>query len=227
MKFYNYLNESNGLNMKAFEKMVKDCKPFLKELKKSDYEFLYSGRKDVYQNFKKKKTRKRRRPKDTPIEIHNILDKSFKENFGVKARSESFFVSNNPYEVGEYGRVHYVFPVGNYKLIYSNKVQDLYRYIAHKISAEFGDSAEYFINVFGSSDDVEISGYNESEWKVEVKKLIDDIVKTYKQSKKIPTGLQVGYEIMLIADEVRLLSFDYNKKDEQEDLLIEWIKDAV
>ena len=50
MKFYNYLNEE--INKKSFEKVVQDCWPYLKELKKSGYNFLLSGRKNVkHDNF--------------------------------------------------------------------------------------------------------------------------------------------------------------------------------
>lgn len=228
MKFYSYLNESHGLNKSAFEKMVKDCKPFLRELKKSNYEFLYSGRISAYEKFNKKKIRKRRKPRDTSIEVHNMLNKAFKERFGVKARSEGFFITNNPHDVTKYGEPHYVFPVGNYKLIYSYNVMDLYMHLKHEYAREFGERIEYFLTIFRTtSPDAEINGYTESEWRKETKRFIDNIVKTYKQSKKIPTSLESGYEIMLIADEVRLQKWDRNDRDSIEPLLKEWIDNAV
>lgn len=227
MRFYNYLNESNGLNMKAFEKMVADCKPFLGELKKSNYEFLYSGREGSYEKFNKRKIRKRRKPRDTPPEIHDMLNKSFKDKFGVKARSESLFITNNPHEAASYGQPHYVFPVGKYKLIYSKKVNDLYRYLDNMILHTFGEPMSYYINVFDGSDKAEIGGYTETEWKNEVQKIIDDIVSTYKQSKKIPTELPPGFEIMLISDEARLQRWSYKDKNDVEPLLKEWIENAI
>lgn len=222
MKFYNYLNENIGLNMAAFKKMVEDCKPFLKELKKADYNFLYSGRKGSYEKFNKRKIRKKRKPRDTPPEIHDILNKSFKDKFGVRARSASFFTTNDIHEAESYGFAHYVFPVGKYRLIYSNKVNDLYRRLDNKILHEFGEPMEYYLNIFNASDNAEIGGYTESEWKNGVKEIIDDMVKTYEQSKTIPTDLPRGYEIMLIADEIRI-----QKWNKDEELMKEWIENAI
>ncbi len=228
MKFYNYLKEDTELDFLAFQKMAEECKPFLKELKRSNFEFLYSGRKNNYENFEKKKIRKDRKPKDMPEIIHNLLDKKFEKNFGVKARSQGFFISNNPSELFEYGTPHYVFPVGNYKLIYSKIIKDLYRNLQDK--TERNDiEMDYFASIFGGSSgtDVKIGGYTKEEWLEEMEKIINRILETYEQSKKIPTSLPAGYEMILITNEVRLLEWDINDRHNVVPLLKEWINNIV
>ncbi|MFW6046279.1 MAG: hypothetical protein ACOCP4_00550 [Candidatus Woesearchaeota archaeon] len=116
-KFYKYINEKNNLDDFDLEEFKNNCYPFLQLLKKNNYHFLYSGRKSNEHLFKKQ-VRKNRRPKDTPLKLHNLLDKAFKDEFGVKARSESLFVHTSHIRTHMYGNTYYTFPVGkNYKLI--------------------------------------------------------------------------------------------------------------
>lgn len=133
-KFYKYINEKSNLDDFDLEEFKNDCYPFLKLLKKNNYHFLYSGRKSNESVFKKK-VRKNRIPKDTPTELHNLLDEEFKNKFGVKARSQSLFTHTEMIRTVAYGKTFYVFPVGkNYDLIWNENVVDLFSNFGEIIS---------------------------------------------------------------------------------------------
>jgi hypothetical protein len=68
------------------------------------------------------KIRTDRKPKDTPLEMHQLLDKQFQKRFGIKARSNSlfcYFRNINSYlrDRSGYGVPYYIFPIGNFKTI--------------------------------------------------------------------------------------------------------------
>jgi len=85
-----HLNENNPLDLLNLVQFKKDCLPYLKQLKKDNFKFLYSGRRKTDPIFKQK-VRKDRKPLDTPEEIHNLIDNEFFYQHGVKARSQSLF----------------------------------------------------------------------------------------------------------------------------------------
>lgn len=133
MRFKQYIiNETNLNNISDVDminSLVKDCKPFLKELLKSlknDRLFLLSGRKNTV-NFFKRKIRTDRIPIDTPVEYHNYIDDLFHKKFGWKARSNSIFCTGSFDTAEEYGnKVYMIFPIDQYKILWSPKVGDLY-----------------------------------------------------------------------------------------------------
>lgn len=136
MRFYNYINEEN-IN-KVREDINKLCKPYIKNLKKmasrSDNDkFLFSGRKSSASDVIKGKVRQDRRPKDMPLEVHELLDKQFQKEFGIKARSNSLFCTLRVSTAKAYGVPYYIFPIGNYTTIWSNEVNDLFEWIKDDI----------------------------------------------------------------------------------------------
>jgi hypothetical protein len=110
----------------------KDCKKYIKELISYD-KILFRGldklprnTSSIRKNFWKVKPRKDRTPGDTPEELHNYLDLQFKKKFGWKARSEGVFCSRSRSTTYNYGSPYFVFPIGDYKYLYSNKITDLF-----------------------------------------------------------------------------------------------------
>ncbi len=88
-------------------------------------------------------TRKNRKPLDTPIKLHNILDKMFQKKFGWKARSEGVFAAGKWYFSGSkdtyYGDTYLFFPIGNFKYVWSPKIDDLYEDLHWSITEFFRD----------------------------------------------------------------------------------------
>lgn len=127
MRLYKFVNEeSSRVELKAETDIMRvierDCKPFLKEFDQP----LYRGTNKEIETFGKIKARTNRRPKDTPLELHDTLNELFYNKFGWYVRSEGTFVARNKSMSGSYGDKYYFLPIGRYKYVYSNDVYDLY-----------------------------------------------------------------------------------------------------
>lgn len=126
MNFKQYITENIDIN-DIIETLDRDCKPFLFDWKKLDTtKWLMSGRHiSDFDNIAKKYVRQDRQPLDTPLEIHKVVDDWFQRKFGVRARSQSIFCTFNPNLATNFGKLMLVFPIGEYKVISSNQVEDL------------------------------------------------------------------------------------------------------
>lgn len=65
-------------------------------------------------------------PMNTHPVVHDISNKWFKDKFGISARTDTLFVSSSKRQASEYGSVHYVFPIGGFSTIHSNRYNDLF-----------------------------------------------------------------------------------------------------
>lgn len=125
MRLHNFLNEGNDITI---EKVLSDCEKYLNEF--SNDIRLWRGVNYSVDGIFKVIPRKDRRPKDTPLQVQNILDTHFKRRFGWKARSEGVFVSNDNNQAGEFGKYIYRFmPIGDYKYVWSPGINDLTAYL--------------------------------------------------------------------------------------------------
>jgi len=114
--------------------LLEECQPFLEEFKK----IYLSGTKlplrrgmtfQPTEHITKIKVNKNRTPSNTNIRLHNASDQWFLDNFGVKARSQSFFCTSSKAVAKDYGFPFFVFPVGNFEIIWSRRVDDLFMYL--------------------------------------------------------------------------------------------------
>lgn len=191
MKFYSWLNEENNME-EVFDKISKGCKPFLKNFIKDPINrFLVSGRKKT-DNFFKGVVRKDRRPRDTDEEIHDYVDNLFDEKFGIKARSSTLFCAFHPAMVKTYGFPYLIFPIGKYDLIWSPDVEDFYGDVV-----ENGDMYDYD----------------------ELEEKINDAIKTYKMTEKIPKDVSTKTEVMLHCKEYYALKADTYLSE-----IIDWLE---
>jgi len=225
-KFYDYINENssnleiyNSLDYFELYDLKNDCLPYLKNLKKDNYKFLYSGRQSKKLNIKKKKVRKNREPLDTPKEIHNLLNQKFYEKFGVKARSESLFAISSISSAISYGESYYIFPVGkNYSFIYSEQIPDLFSHILKQIKEIYliSDNIKTFVN------NLEKNSEMYSEFMEALQKIIDEkVIPYYKRTKKMPKDKDI--EIMVIADYVWMIRF----MSVTELNVVKWIEEVI
>lgn len=114
----------------AINTIKKDCKPYIKVC---DGTILWRGAKEViqYMEMKKKVPRSDRRPKDTNENLHNAIDDTLKSMFGWRPRSSGVFVTPDYEEASGYGiDVFAIFPIGNFKFIWSPEIPDLYGHIS-------------------------------------------------------------------------------------------------
>jgi len=130
MNFEKYLSVYYGENttdkdfIEVKDLLYKECSQFLK-LKK----IFYRGSNSINireENYKKVVPRTDRKPKDTGVYTHDLLDELFYDKFKWKPRSEGVFVTPSYSEANVYGRPYIFFPTNNFKYIWAPKIKDLY-----------------------------------------------------------------------------------------------------
>jgi len=101
----------------------KECKPFLRDIKGAKGTLVRIDKKN--NPIHKRKVRTDRRPLDTNKEFHDYIDDYFFKTFGWRGRSNVLFTWGRKFGViGLYDWI--VFPIGNYKIIWSDTLYDLY-----------------------------------------------------------------------------------------------------
>lgn len=213
MKFYKYLNEELNTDTELYDFLTtlkKECGTYLKNFK-GDYSdtFLMSGRPDN-NPFIKKKIRKDRMPLDTPRELHDLMDSVFKEEFGFKARSESMFcwssrVDETTPSYNTYGDLYLIFPVGDYDLLYGEKVTDLFNEVSLIIHYAFGK--------FDTIDGKDVR-YNTSNWSL--KKMLSNLnqeVTFYREGSEKTSRVYKAKEIheLLVSEIGKIIKTKYTK----------------
>ncbi len=128
MRLIHYINEEKEIYKLYIQKMKKDCKKFINEFRNENTRILRIDRKKKSWRITPLMTRNKRKPTDTPKEISDIFDNEFKKKFGWKARTENVifcWIANE--NIKPFSNFRYVFPVGDYKYVWSPKVNDLYQ----------------------------------------------------------------------------------------------------
>lgn len=106
-----------------------DCQPFLREA--GDYALFrgFRGRRGLTDDhghhigpiyWLKATPRTDRRPLDSYKLAHDLMDDWFEKNYGVRARSEGVFCAPRQAQAASYGRAFYVFPIGNFKVLWAS-----------------------------------------------------------------------------------------------------------
>jgi len=133
MKYLKHFEELNNTN--NIEKILSDCAPFIKQLKKcNNNELLYHSTKsgDIKTNIEKggiyKLTpRVREKPRDMPIVLHEYLGDNLVEKFGWNPRTEAIFAHTDNFKNAHYyGLKYMIFPIGEYKYVWNTKISDPY-----------------------------------------------------------------------------------------------------
>ena len=212
MRLQQYLNEQRAAKELdvSLNEMVdliqEECQPFLKDWK-SKYvkHFLYSGRNYGFE-FGEGKVRKNRKPKDTPQEIHQMVDDWFKKKFGVRVRSNSMFLSFNRSVAINYGNTTYIiFPIGKYKLFSSSSVEDLYIDIKEMLSKILRDH-DAFMGGYALHlmyDDIKNIG-SEDEFEEKLYKFLEESFYTTNEYNK--------NEQALVCDKYYMIDTKYQKE---------------
>jgi hypothetical protein len=107
----------------AAHTILDQCKPFLNQV--DEPLSLYRGMGNTAYNFVHKLIRTDgRRPKVMKPKLHDAINKYFTEQFGEPFR-DSLMCLGNPVRPQMFGKVHYVFPVGNFRFLWSPEIVDL------------------------------------------------------------------------------------------------------
>lgn len=206
MRLIHFLDED--IESDAFEDIKKkihaECKPFLKQSKGYP---LWRGMQQL--DMGKFKVRKNRKPKDTPLKVHEEFDKIFKENFGWKARSEGLLTSGDRQVAGSYGTIFQVFPIGKFRFVWSKNVHDLYgRYVEFmtKQGITYGGAGawKFIENAYQkrvTSDTIDLSQKQLESYQNIVFKELNDLIKKKYNSTNLVKAIESRNEIMIDCDE--------------------------
>ena len=91
--------------------------------------------------FKEYKHKKRKKSTDTPMVLHKYVGELLQKNIGWNPREDALFVHNDQLQSGEdeyvytnVGVKYIVLPIGEYKLVYSDIVNDLWTILYENFS---------------------------------------------------------------------------------------------
>lgn len=160
----------------AVKQIKKDCQPFLKQF---GGHLLYRGSpsfgtgKGPAKFFQKRAVRTDRNPLSTDPDIHRVTDEWFKEKFGIAGRSGALFTTGGFIEARGYGTVYCIFPIGEFKFVWSPTVRDLF--VAGRDIKGVADAVPY----------LEKAGYKDT-----------DLAKAIKSGKEIMVDCKEYYMVM-------------------------------
>lgn len=106
--------------------LMNECLPFLDEIGYDLYRYtLFRGVRNSVPNQFVMARPEERQPTDTPYNDHVIADDFFYKKFGVKYRSNAFFVTGSTTQAENYGDVYVAFPLGPFSCCWSADVNDM------------------------------------------------------------------------------------------------------
>ncbi len=152
MKLQRYLTETTDIIVengpRIWQKLKKECKPFLKEYKKTGYvgkKVIYRGSSAVgvdtkkYGGIRAAFPRDDRKPKDMPPALHQKFDEDFNNRHGWYARSEGVFATPKKTVAMSYGKPFLFYPIGKYKYLWTEGTDDLYSFADGENLLGYGD----------------------------------------------------------------------------------------
>ena len=100
-----------------------DCQPYLQQAKGLPlYRGMYADEKAI---FNKKARMGNREPMNLPKDVHTKLNQLFLFKHGARFRN-ALFATGSDTEASMYGVTYHIFPIGEFKFLWSPKVNDLY-----------------------------------------------------------------------------------------------------
>lgn len=157
------------------------CQPFLKQANGEPMYRGYDFFTSLTQPAKTITVRKDRQPRDTSPIVHGLMDAYFQKKFGAKVRSEGLFATGRAGTASYYGKVYYVFPVGDFKFIWGKYNGDAIRdtmFLASHIRSTMPTQNKE------AAGDVADSIMDSVEW----------------QTDDLPQALRAGAELAILCD---------------------------
>lgn len=150
------------------EILLRDCSKYLSLMrrlyKKGIKRPLLRGSAEVFTDLKRINFKARAKTMNMEERDHQIANSWFYDKFGIKARTDTLFVTTRISMAKHYGTPHYVFPIGGFEVIHSPVISDLF--------LSMGTHSKYEVaRSFGIEHD-EIKNINDYK---EAKKFFDEL----------------------------------------------------
>ena len=158
MRLTNYLTEESRTPIKSYDQIVglirKNCKQYIQEVNSgSGRLFLREVNTGITEFGYLQSLRSKRRPVDIDVIAHNILDDWMFKKFGMRGRSNAWFVWSTKgynYVNMAYTDFLFVFPYNGYKYLFNPYVNDVYAKLKN-LDYDPQESAENFIKMYGKN----------------------------------------------------------------------------
>lgn len=143
MSFKNWLTKADVIK--------EHCQPFLKMTDQPLYRGVSIPLTSTFIRAKVETVRKDRKPRDSSLFSHKLADDWFFQQFKLRPRSQGLFCTASAKGAANYGKLAYVFPVGNFRYMWatspiSEPVHDSLMYmndIKHAMRVSNEEDAEY------------------------------------------------------------------------------------
>lgn len=136
MKIAELIVEEEYSESEIVELIKRNCGPYLLQWPVNP---VFRGVKGKPDKAFKQSVRSDRKPRDSSLETHNAIDDWFLKKFGFKARSETVFVTGDYKTAKKYGKVYAVFPIGEFKFVWSPDIKDLGEEVGNDDIADIHD----------------------------------------------------------------------------------------
>lgn len=187
-----------------------DCQKYINELiqyrirlgrdlyKESD--ILYRGYKSTYKNdnIVELKSRDDRKPIGTNSNTHKAVGELSKEYFGWDMRSAGIFATSNIIDLQYYGTQYIFLPIGDYKFLYNENIDDLTRFF-YKNKIDYNS-----VNVPGMNM---VKSYKSFE---DIKSSVKVIISEY-TDKYLSKAIENKVEVSFKCDRYYLLNSKFSK----------------
>lgn len=214
-------------NFESIKKVLeRDCKNFVDEMLRSESDLILRGTHyDVIKeedHMFKLNVRKDRKPRDTDIVIHDLMDFYFEKKFNVRLRSQGVFTTKSYMAATEYGIPHIFFPIGDYDYYWNDSVDDVYTLFETDIASFYQARHENFLlDIFPDEwrkfDDPENTPDEEDEWFDQMSQraidefedFVSDIVDGYEANDQTSMSRIKYQEVIFVCDQYYLIPPEY------------------
>ena len=195
-----YLNEQDDMSREQIKEIIeRDCAPYLEQI--GDKPLLRGM--PIDQQFLKKRTRLADRiPKDSPPELHKMINKYFVKAFKRPFRN-AMFCTGVLADAKTYGTAYAVYPIGKFQYLWSPSVTDLWTTYEDNLY----DMTEQIIDNGFPREDAEnmTPEFLNKTYKLFLKEFV---VGEFIHNKGLQKAIQSGKEVMVWCEEYYAVKYE-------------------
>ena len=180
MKVNELLLEAHDGLEQVLTLIKKDCKPFLSKATLHLWRGIEgesSSLTELSDGIYRGKVRTNRVPRDSNQNIHKIVDDALEKHFGIRGRSQALFVTTNTKVANMYGTPYMIFPIGQFKILWSPYIHDVFSVLQDNFSSMLADEPVYKffkkeLKTMGK-DESDLDDMESDEQEALIKKVLD------------------------------------------------------